>query len=182
MKGERFLSRFRVKRAGKHAAVILLICSPALGVSSTLRTNSKAPHVSAPLRAEQVNVEVRGVAIPFTAFGIIHRLETVPGVAKVQFDLTSGRAVLTLAPNAKITDRILLDAVRDASYTPGRITWGRPNAVIADTPHGAVVHAAGHSSGKTRPSMEDCEITGPSCVSPRFRAGKPANRKAQHSS
>ncbi len=70
-----------------------------------------------------VKVQVLGVAIPFTSFGIIHRLQTVPGVASVQFNLKEGEAILTLKPGAYITDEILRDAVRDASYSPGKIEW-----------------------------------------------------------
>ncbi len=70
-----------------------------------------------------VKVQVFGVAIPFTSFGIIHRLKTVPGVANVRFNLRQGEAILTLEPGAYVTDEMLRDAVRDASYTPGKIEW-----------------------------------------------------------
>lgn len=70
-----------------------------------------------------VKVQVLGVAIPFTSFGIIHRLQTVSGVASVQFNLKKGEAILKLKPGAYVTNEMLRDAVRDASYSPGKIEW-----------------------------------------------------------
>jgi len=78
---------------------------------------------SLPMVGEDVTIIVKGVAIPFTSFGIVHRLRTVPGVTRVQFNLKQGQAVLTLAPNAHVTNQMLRAAVENASYTPGRITW-----------------------------------------------------------
>jgi hypothetical protein len=70
-----------------------------------------------------VMVQVKGVAIPFTSFGVVHRLETVPGVTSVQFNLKHGVAILRLAPNAYVTNDMLCAAVKNASYTPGSIVW-----------------------------------------------------------
>lgn len=112
--------------------------SPAAGSSHV--TGITAPLNPQPLiapKALQVSIEVLGVAIPFTAFGIIHRLETVPGVTNVKFDLPTGKATLTFAPNVKVTDSMLRDAVRDASYTPGNIVWLRSRIVTAPPPREA---------------------------------------------
>ncbi len=76
-----------------------------------------------PMVGGDVAVEVKGVAIPFTSFGIVHRLKTVPGVVGVQFNLKQGEAILQLAPNAYVTDSMLRAAVKNASYTPGNVKW-----------------------------------------------------------
>jgi hypothetical protein len=89
--------------------------------SSTSKVSSEA--ATLPMVGEDVMVQVKGVAIPFTSFGIVHRLETVPGVTSVQFNLKHGVAILRLAPNAYVTNDILRAAVKNASYTPGSITW-----------------------------------------------------------
>ncbi len=110
-------------------AALMLLSGVAYGASPRPNLVGATGCQSNNLKANQVAVQVKGVAIPFTAFGIIHRLETVPGVTKVDFSLTSGLAILTLSPQAKLTDTALLDAVRDASYTPGQIFWGKCNAM-----------------------------------------------------
>lgn len=68
-------------------------------------------------------VTVKGVTYPFATFGIIKRLEQMPGVEHVTFDLKDGLADVKLKPGAEITDEQLRAAVKNASYTPGDIKW-----------------------------------------------------------
>ena len=69
----------------------------------------------------EVQVIVKGVATPFSVFGLLRRLGQIPGVAHVSFDLSQGLADVLLQPGATVTDHQVREAVRDASYTPGPI-------------------------------------------------------------
>jgi copper chaperone CopZ len=71
----------------------------------------------------EVLVTVKGVTYPFATFGIVKRLEQMPGVEHVTFDLKDGLADVKLKPGAEVTDDQLRDAVKNASYTPGNIRW-----------------------------------------------------------
>ena len=64
---------------------------------------------------------VKGVAVPFSVFGLIKRLEEIPGVENVQFDLNQGLAHIKIHPGVQVTNDQLRQAVVDASYTPGNI-------------------------------------------------------------
>jgi copper chaperone CopZ len=74
-------------------------------------------------RARQALITVKGVANPFSSFGIVKRLRQVPGVRDVSFDLYSGQALVTLDPAVDVTEAQLREAVRNASYTAGKIQW-----------------------------------------------------------
>ena len=86
-----------------------LFCSSALG----------ADLVQA--RDAEVQVVVKGVATPFSVFGLVNRLGEIPGVEHVSFDLSRGLADVRLRPGATVTDHQFREAIRDASYTPGPI-------------------------------------------------------------
>ena len=68
-------------------------------------------------------VIVKGVATPFSVFGLLKRFNQIPGVARASFDLSTGLADVRLRPGAEVTDAQLRDAIIDASYTPGDIRW-----------------------------------------------------------
>lgn len=114
------------------AAITILIAGAVAPANASVSKQStvkpsiskiSAPAATLPLVGRVVMVQVKGVAIPFTSFGIVHRLRTVPGVTSVQFNLKDGVAILHLAPNAHVTGDMLRAAVKNASYTPGNITW-----------------------------------------------------------
>jgi hypothetical protein len=97
--------------------------APAPNIAAPKPGAAALPGTRLPAFAGDVEVQVLGVAIPFTSFGVVHRLQTVPGVVNVQFNLKQGEAILRLKPGAYVTDEILRNAVRNASYTPGEIAW-----------------------------------------------------------
>ena len=103
-----------------------------LGLSSL----SATPAVSAapPPQSDEVQVIVKGVAVPYSVFGIVKRLEQIPGVAKVNFDMRHGLADIKLVPGAHITDEQLRAAIKNASYTPGDIHWVMPTSNLATAP------------------------------------------------
>jgi copper chaperone CopZ len=94
------------------------------------------PAISAtpPSNGDEVRVIVKGVAVPYSVFGIIKRLEQIPGVAKVDFDMRHGLADIKLKPGAHITDEQLRAAIKNASYTPGDIQWIIPENDPAKIP------------------------------------------------
>lgn len=97
--------------------------APASKIATPKSGAAALPGTRLPAFDGDVEVQVLGVAIPFTSFGIVHRLRTVPGVESVAFNLKEGEAILKLKPGAYVTGEMLRDAVRDASYTPGDIAW-----------------------------------------------------------
>lgn len=75
---------------------------------------------------------VKGVAMPFSVYGIVASLQQIPGVDHVSFDLTHGLATIRLKPGATVTDEQIRRAIIHASFTPGAIRWksapeSRPN-------------------------------------------------------
>jgi hypothetical protein len=83
----------------------------------------------------EVHVIVLGVTSPFSTFGLGRRLLEVPGVTRVRFIMEEGRAVLWLAPGAEVSEAELRQAVRNASFTAGRIIWVRSPAPKPDGLH-----------------------------------------------
>lgn len=71
----------------------------------------------------EVQVTVLGVTAPFFTFGIVKRLEQIPGVEHASFNLKRGAADVLIKPGATVTDDALRKAVRSASYTIGTIHW-----------------------------------------------------------
>ena len=122
-----------------HAIAQYFYLRPALGVFMVtllgLSSLSTIPAVSAtpPAQSDEVQVIVKGVAVPYSVFGIVKRLEQIPGVAKVNFDMRHGLADIKLIPGAHITDEQLRAAIKNASYTPGDIHWVTPTSNLATT-------------------------------------------------
>lgn len=71
----------------------------------------------------EVQVTVLGVTAPFFTFGIVKRLEQIPGVEHASFNLKRGIADVILKPGAAVTDDDLRKAARNASYNFGEIHW-----------------------------------------------------------
>jgi copper chaperone CopZ len=91
---------------------------------------SAAPRSS----GDEVQVIVKGVAVPYSVFGVISRLEQIPGVANVSFDMRHGLADIKFKPGAHVTDEQLREAIKNASYTPGDIHWITPEKDPAKAP------------------------------------------------
>ncbi len=98
----------------------------ALGVALILLAAAEtgaAQSVGSVGRERQASITVKGVANPFSSFGIVKRLRQVPGIKNVTFDLYTGQAIVTLDPAADISETQLREAVHNASYTAGKIQW-----------------------------------------------------------
>ena len=136
-----FLLLFRRLRA--HVAARCLYRRPAFAmlavILACLYSSLAAPARAAPppAQSDEVQVIVKGVAVPYSVFGIVKRLEQIPGVAKVDFDMRHGLADIKLIPGAHITDEELRAAVKNASYTPGDIHWVTPKGSATTAPKGA---------------------------------------------
>lgn len=129
-----FLRAFRRPRA--HVAARRLyqrLAFAMLAVILASLCSSLAGAAPPPAQGDEVQIIVKGVAVPYSVFGIVKRLGQIPGVAKVDFDMRHGLADIKLLPGAHITDEELRAAVKNASYTPGDIHWVTPkgNAITA---------------------------------------------------
>lgn len=89
---------------------------------------------NAPGRREAL-VIVKGVATPFSVFGLLSRFRQIPGVTDATFDLSQGLADLTFKPGAVVSDHDIREAIRNASYTPGPIRWQNGNAQAGPPAH-----------------------------------------------
>lgn len=102
---------------GRQCAILILVCS---FVTFTAPAIAGGP--TGAVSGQDILVIVKGVATPFSVFGLIHRFDQIPGVEQVSFDLSQGLADLRLKPGAQVTDEEIRRAVRSASYTPGEIS------------------------------------------------------------
>lgn len=111
------------------AAWLRLVAALLAGCSAASRTaQAQTSPPASPAVAVEVEVTVLGVAVPYSMFGI-RRLEQIPGVAHVSFNLLHGIADVRIEPGATVTDDALRAAVLDADYTPGPIRrLARPNS------------------------------------------------------
>lgn len=73
----------------------------------------------------QAVLTVLGMQCPFCAYGIQKHLKKLPGVTKVEVELAENQAIVTVAPDAEVTDEDLQRAIRKAGFTPGTIEWRR---------------------------------------------------------
>jgi len=76
---------------------------------------------------KQAAVTVQGMQCPFCAYGIKKHLAKIPGVTRVDLELAKNQAIVTVAPEAKVTDTQIQQAIRKAGFTPGqdRVAVGR---------------------------------------------------------
>ncbi len=73
--------------------------------------------------SKQAVVTVQGVQCPFCAYGVQKQLKKLPGVTGVDVELAKNQAIVTFAPDAKVTDADIQQAIRKAGFTPGKIEW-----------------------------------------------------------
>ena len=113
------------ERGIRHAAICLMLSASAalifLRGPASFAADPRQPAIGA-----EVLLVVKGVATPFSEFGLIHHLSQIPGVRTVHFDLLHGLADVKLKPGATISDEDFRRAIRGASYTPGPIRWVDP--------------------------------------------------------
>ncbi len=115
--------RERLARIALAIAALAMMAPATRAASAPSRNDAATVRQFCKAGDQCVTVQVRGVAIPFTAFGILKRLHQIPGVTRVRFNLTTGLAIVSLRKGARLTDQELREAVIDASYTPGKIVW-----------------------------------------------------------
>lgn len=72
---------------------------------------------------KQAVVTVHGMQCPFCAYGIKKHLAKLPGAKSVEVALAKNQAVVTFAPDAKVTDEQIQKAVRSAGFTAAKIEW-----------------------------------------------------------
>ena len=126
-----------------HVTAQLIYRQPALATLSVILVGlysvlaNPALSTPPPVQGDEVQVIVKGVAVPYSVFGIVKRLEQIPGVAKVDFDMRHGLADIKLIPGAHITDEELRAAIKNASYTPGDIHRVTPKGSVTTAPEGA---------------------------------------------
>lgn len=72
---------------------------------------------------KQAVVTVQGMQCPFCAYGIQKQLKKLPGATKVDVELAKNQAIVTFAPDAKVSDADIQQAIRKAGFTPGKIEW-----------------------------------------------------------
>ncbi len=70
----------------------------------------------------EVTVVVDGLACPFCAYALEKNLRRLRGVSGVRIDVDAGLATLGADAAARPCVRAVADAVREAGFTPGRIT------------------------------------------------------------
>lgn len=100
--------------------IISIIATTALGLlAGTSDVDAQAPAGG----QKQAVVTVQGMQCPFCAYGIQKQLKRLPGAARVDVELAKNQAIVTFAPDAKVTDADIQQAVRKAGFTPGKIEW-----------------------------------------------------------
>ena len=101
---------------------MLVLC--VLGLASG--RSIAASDLAAPAQAQQITVELLGVADPYYTYGVKEELLTVPGIAQVTIDLEKSRAMVTLKGGAQVSDQQLRDAVHRAGFEAGAIRRPAP--------------------------------------------------------
>ena len=66
----------------------------------------------------EVSVQVDGLSCPFCAYGLEKRLRKVENVAKLEIQVSEGRAVVKPEPGTSLDLEALEQAVRDGGFTP----------------------------------------------------------------
>lgn len=76
---------------------------------------------------EKITVEVSGLSCPFCAFGLEKKLKQLPGAEKVTIKVNEGKAEIDVAEGKKITREQVEQAVREAGFTPGKVSTQEEN-------------------------------------------------------
>ncbi len=96
-----------------------LICPALWLLAGTSRTSAQESTAD----GKQAVVTVQGMQCPFCAYGIQKQLKKLRGVKTVEVELEKNQAIVTLEPDAKVTDKDIQQAIRKAGFTPGKIEW-----------------------------------------------------------
>lgn len=110
---------YRGKRPFRRLVISILVVTALALVASTFSAAAQAPAGD----GNQAVVTVRGTQCPFCAYGIKKHLAKLAGVTRVDVELAKNQAIVTVAPDAKVTDAQIQQAIRKAGFTPGKIEW-----------------------------------------------------------
>lgn len=103
---------------------LLRVVVPAFVLAFVAFCLAPAPEAQAPAgTAKQAVVTVHGMQCPFCAYGIKKHLAKLPGAKKVETELAKNQAIVTFAPDAKVSDEQIQRAVRNAGFTAAKIEW-----------------------------------------------------------
>lgn len=69
----------------------------------------------------QIEVEILGMSCPFCAYGVEQKLKRLEGVEKLDVELKTGIATLTLAQEADISNELLEKKVGEAGFETAAI-------------------------------------------------------------
>lgn len=97
--------------------IVSTLVVTALGLFAGTETTARARAGG----GKQAVVTVQGMQCPFCAYGIKKHLAKLPGVTRVDVELAKNQAIVTFAPDAKVTDAQIQQAIRKAGFTPGKI-------------------------------------------------------------
>ncbi|CAN5616784.1 hypothetical protein BH23ACI1_BH23ACI1_32870 [soil metagenome] len=109
-----------------------LAVASVIGPVLWLFAGAARPAAQAPANGErQAVVTVKGMQCPFCAYGIQKQLKKLKGVTNVEVELAKNQAIVTIAPDAEVTDADIQQAVRKAGFTPSKIE--RKSGSTSDT-------------------------------------------------
>ncbi len=74
------------------------------------------------LENPDITIQVKGLACPFCAYGLEKKLQKLDGVKQVYIGLDEGIAQIRLEKEKTVSDDAVKKAVRDAGFTPEKIT------------------------------------------------------------
>jgi len=74
-------------------------------------------------QTQQVQVKVDGLSCPFCAYGLEKKLTKIEGVENLKIDIENGVAVFTVAEGKTVSEEKLKKSVKDAGFTPRKITY-----------------------------------------------------------
>lgn len=73
----------------------------------------------------RVSIGVDGLSCPFCAYGLEKKLKNLDGVTKLEIKINDGLAILTFADSSKVDTTAIAKKVKEAGFTPGKITIER---------------------------------------------------------
>ncbi len=93
-----------------------------IGVLLVSLTQGAAAQAPQELGMLEVTVQVDGLSCPFCAYGLEKKLRKVENVARLEIQVSEGRAVVTPKSGTSLALDELEQAVRDGGFTPNGLT------------------------------------------------------------
>lgn len=82
--------------------------------------------VSLSAQTQTVTVEVKGLSCPFCAYGLEKNFKSLKGAENIKIDIEKGLLTFTLKDQKNITEKVIRQQVKEAGFTPGKITISEP--------------------------------------------------------